>query len=277
MIKCTLCPHRCSIEDGQSGFCGVRVNRNDMIVSTNHLRFSAIALDPVEKKPFYHFHPGKMILSLGSTGCNLACSFCQNSEISKEFGNVGNVRTFNLSVDEIIEQAMLLKDEGNIGIAFTYNEPVVWYDTVMEIAKECKNSGLETAMVTNGYIEQEPLKELIPFIDAWNIDLKAFSDEFYRTIVRGSLKPVLDTIRTTAPESHVEITTLVIPGLNDADEEMDKEASFIASVDENIPLHISRFFPRYHLQNIPPTPVSTLDRLRRTASRHLKNVYIGNV
>ncbi len=273
-IRCMLCPHKCLLSEGQKGFCSVRTVAGGKLVTENAFRFTSAALDPVEKKPLYYFHPGSKILSLGSFGCNLACSFCQNAEISKEFQSV---KPFFLSTEEIIDKAKELRRDGNIGIAFTYNEPVVWFETVLDIAQACRREGLATVMVTNGYIESEPLKELLPFIDAMNIDLKAFSESFYRKVTKGSLQPVLDTVSAAARKCHVEITTLIIPGLNDSIREMEEEAAFIASVDPGIPLHISRFFPRYRMKDAGPTPTETLFELKDTAKKHLLNVYVGNV
>jgi pyruvate formate lyase activating enzyme len=272
--RCLLCPHKCDLADGQKGFCGVRQNNNGELHAINAFRSTSIALDPIEKKPLYHFHPGSKILSAGSFGCNLACSFCQNSDISREFRLEDS---FTLKTEDIIEKALLLKRSGNIGVAFTYNEPVVWYETVLEIAAACKKAGLVTVMVTNGYIEPGPLEELLPFIDAMNIDLKAFTDEFYRRITKGSLAPVLETIKTAAKKCHVEVTTLIIPGLNDSAGEMDQEAAFLAGICPELPLHITRFFPRYKMTDAVPTPFDTLRSLKEIASGYLHNVYIGNV
>ncbi len=275
-VRCSLCPHNCVLSARQKGFCGVRINIEGELHSLNSFKFTSAALDPIEKKPLSHFRPGSKILSLGSFGCNLACSFCQNSDISKEFDVEDH---FVLSTDEVIRKAVYMKRFGNIGVAFTYNEPVVWYETMIDIAGECKKNDLMTVMVTNGYINQEPLEELLPFIDAMNIDLKAFNDDFYRRVTKGSLAPVLDTIRTASRMCHVEITTLIIPGLNDSAEEMDREASFIACVSPDIPLHITRFFPGYKMTSdlYVPTPVETLESLEKVASKYLRFVSIGNI
>lgn len=274
LVKCNLCPHHCTIAEGKTGICKVRKNIDGTLYSMNSSLISSIALDSIEKKPLYHFYPGSKILSIGSIGCNLNCPFCQNINISKDFENV---QTFKMDPDYIINKAISLKSEGNIGIAFTYNEPTVWYEAVLELAKRCKQNDLKTVMVTNGFISKEPLENLLPYIDAWNIDLKAFNENFYLKIVKGNLKNVLETITIASKSAHVELTTLIIPGENDSEDEMREEAKFIANIDPVIPLHISRFFPQYKMTDKPPTPVRTLERLKKIASEYLEHVYLGNV
>ncbi|MHB8963669.1 MAG: AmmeMemoRadiSam system radical SAM enzyme [Saccharofermentanales bacterium] len=273
-VVCRLCPHFCKIGVGKTGICGVRENMGGVLFSMNAFRLSSIALDPIEKKPLYRFHPGSRILSIGSTGCNLACPFCQNSSISKEFDITD---TTLVDSDFIVEKAKELLMEGNIGVAYTYNEPVVWYETVFEMAKACHQAGLLNVMVTNGYISEQPLMELLPYIDAMNIDLKSFSENFYRQFVKGSLSDVKKTIEVASSHCHVELTTLVIPDENDSEEEMRQEAAFIASINPQIPLHLSRFFPHYKMADKPVTEMQTLLRLQKTAKEYLEFVYLGNV
>ncbi len=273
-VRCLLCPHSCRVAPGKIGICGVRRNEGGELFSLNAFRLTSIALDPIEKKPLHRFHPGSRILSLGSAGCNLACPFCQNSSISKEF-DLDDM--FPADPASIVKRARSLIPQGNIGLAYTYNEPVVWYETVMETAKACRDAGMLNVMVTNGYIAPEPLRELLPYIDAMNIDLKAFSERFYRDVVKGRLTPVMETITSAAAACHVELTTLVIPDENDSEEEMREEARFIASVDPSIPLHLSRFFPHYKMTGKPVTGLRSLMRLQEIAREYLEYVYLGNV
>ncbi|MHB1453252.1 MAG: AmmeMemoRadiSam system radical SAM enzyme [Saccharofermentanales bacterium] len=273
-VVCRLCPHDCKILVGKSGFCGVRENLGGVLFSMNAFRISSIALDPIEKKPLYRFHPGSKILSIGSAGCNLACPFCQNSSISKEFDYND---TMLADSEYVVSKAKELLMEGNIGVAYTYNEPIVWYETVLEMAKACHAAGLLNVMVTNGYISPEPLKELLPFIDAMNIDLKAFNEKFYRYLVKGGLEAVKETIATASKSCHVELTTLVIPDENDSEDEMRQEAEFIASINPRIPLHLSRFFPHYRMHDKPVTGIRSLQSLQKIAQEYLEFVYLGNI
>ena len=274
MTECGLCFHRCKLEEGQTGFCRARKNDGGKIVSLNGNRYSSIALDPIEKKPLLYFYPGSMILSLGSAGCNLRCPFCQNYSIS--MAKPDDLKMREMSPTEVVELALSLKDQGNIGIAFTYNEPLINYETVLETSILAKKAGLKTVLVTNGTIEPEYLEKLLPFIDALNIDLKGFTVGFYHQLF-GDLESVKKTISMAAKVSHVEITTLIIPGKNDKDEDMADEAQWLASIDPDIPLHITRFFPRYLWNDIKPTPVETLIRLKKIALQYLTTVHIGNV
>jgi pyruvate formate lyase activating enzyme len=272
-MRCLLCPHACLIKEGKTGICGVRENDGKGISLTTYGIISGYGLDPVEKKPLYHFYPGKMILSVGSYGCNLKCDFCQNFHLSqniqKEAGN-------RLSPGELVARAA--HAAGNIGIAYTYNEPVIWYEYVMDCAGMAVSAGLKNVLVTNGYVSREPLARLIEVTDAFNIDLKAFDNDFYRRMTGATLKPVLDAISDVASSGrHLEITTLVIPGLNDSDESMKREAEWIASnAGRNVPLHLSRYFPMYR-RNTPSTPPDTILRLKEIASEYLDFVYTGNM
>lgn len=269
---CVLCPRRCDLSEGQTGFCRARKNERGTIVCKNYGRVTSLALDPVEKKPFARFCPGSYILSVGSYGCNLRCPFCQNHEISMADETAG---TIEVTPEALTEKALELRDRGNIGLAFTYNEPIVGFEFVRDCAALAKGKNLKTALVTNGMLEPEPLLELLPLIDAMNIDLKGFTEKFYQ-YVGGRLETVKKTIAAAAKSCHVEVTTLVIPGLNDGADEMEREAKWLASIDPEIPLHISRFFPRYRLTDRAATPVEAVRALREVAEKYLKYVYTGN-
>ncbi|HOP12035.1 MAG TPA: AmmeMemoRadiSam system radical SAM enzyme [Oscillospiraceae bacterium] len=269
---CGLCPHHCDIPEGRTGFCRARENRDGKIVCGNYGRLTSLSLDPIEKKPLYRFYPGSMILSAGSYGCNLACPFCQNCEISMADRNADTVY---FSPEMLVERAKRAVPEGNIGLAFTYNEPLIWYEYVRDCAKLLRENGLKTVLVTNGMICLEPLLELLPLIDAMNIDLKGFSQKFY-DLVKGDFETVKQTIALSAQQCHVEVTTLVIPGLNDDPKEIEDEAKWLASVNPEIPLHLSRFFPRYKMNDHRSTPIETIYDLRNIAAKYLKYVFFGN-
>jgi len=272
-LKCLICPHSCLISPGGRGVCGVRENRDGEILPVTYGIISGYALDPIEKKPLYHFYPGSSILSVGSYGCNLKCDFCQNFHISQE---VHPVSSRHLSPDELVKMA--LKTAGNVGLAYTYNEPVIWFEYVNDCARLAAAEGLYNVMVTNGYVNVEPLEELIKVIDAFNIDLKAFSNDFYTGYTGATLRPVLEAIKMVASSGrHLEITTLIIPGLNDSADEMRREAEWIAlNAGRRVPLHLSRYFPMYRRSN-PPTPAETIQRLKEIANEYLDFVYTGNL
>jgi pyruvate formate lyase activating enzyme len=272
-IVCLLCPHNCKLAEGKTGICGVRKNTGEDIGLLTYGVVSGYALDPIEKKPLYHFYPGTNIFSIGSYGCNMRCDFCQNYNISQR-----NSAGFDLKTepDKIINDAQAALN--NIGIAFTYNEPVIWFEFVRDVSHKAKKKGLRTVMVSNGYVDREPLDEIISFIDAFNIDLKAFNNDFYRKIAGADLEPVKNTLRQIAGSGkHLEITTLIIPGLNDSESEMASEAEWIArELGKDIPLHLSRYFPMYKRED-PSTPGDTIRRLAAVASGYLSYVYIGNM
>ena len=272
-IECRICPHHCNIEEGHMGLCKARTNRNGEIVSENYGKLTAVALDPIEKKPLYHYQPGSRILSIGSYGCNLNCPFCQNCDISM----VGSseIETEEVTIEELIGKAKQLQSKGNIGIAYTYNEPLIGFEFVRDCAKAAKVQGLRNIVVTNGYISEEPLLELLPYMDAFNIDLKGFTEEFYHKL-RGDLATVKRTIEVAAKATHVEVTTLIIPGENDSEEEMIELSEWLASIRPDIPLHISRFFPRWRMQDRDATPVKKVYRLAEIARRKLQYVHEGN-
>lgn len=272
-VKCLLCPHSCIISEGNSGLCGIRVNRGGKLYSLNYGRITSVSLDPIEKKPLKEFYPNTDILSIGTFGCNFRCRHCQNWEISQDHAGNGSIE---ISSDEIVRQAEDQKKFGNIGLAYTYSEPVVWYEYVLEAAEKIRAAGMKNVIVSNGYISSGPLEELLPFLDAANIDLKAFRDETYRELFGGTLEPVRRTIEKMAGRIHLEVTSVIIPDYNDSEKEMEEEAQWLASVSPDIPLHITRYFPSYRLLK-EPTPPATLMKLRETASRHLNKVYLGNI
>jgi pyruvate formate lyase activating enzyme len=227
-------------------------------------------MDPIEKKPLYHFFPGSWIFSVGSFGCNFRCKFCQNWQIAQ----LTEVPTEEISAEELVNVASRQKD--NIGIAYTYNEPTIWYEYVIECASLARKKGLKNVLVTNGFIEKEPLEKLLPFIDAMNIDVKAYTEDFYRDITFGKLSPVKRTVEIAQKSCHVEITTLLIPGMNDGEDEVEALAKWLASLRKDIPLHLTRYFPNFKL-DLPPTPVETIRRAREIAMKYLDYVYTGNV
>ncbi len=270
---CTICPRACAIEEDDTGFCRARKNENGQIIDANYGRLTALALDPIEKKPLARFMPGKMILSAGSFGCNLRCSFCQNSDISM---NDGSIAKETVLPQALADKAEKLIPQGNIGVAYTYNEPVVGFEYVRDCGEIVHNRGMVNVLVTNGYINEAPLIELLRHTDAMNIDLKAFTERFYR-MMGGHLDVVKRSIALAAQYCHVEVTTLIVPGENDSPAEMDQEAKWLASIDRTIPLHISRFFPRYKMTNAEATDPDMLFQLADVARYHLDYVYTGNV
>ena len=274
-VQCLLCPHLCTLAEGKAGKCGVRRNVNAHLVTEIYGKLSAIHYDPIEKKPLYHFHPGSIILSIGSIGCNLSCSFCQNCNISQ-----ADVSGFpwlkDYSPDEIVQMAA--GHDGNLGIAFTYNEPTISFEYMLEVAQLAKGMGMKTAMISNGFINADPLHELLPFMDAFNIDLKAFREEFYKLHAGAGLAPVLETLmHLKEAGKHIEITNLVIPGLNDDPEIFSEMIDWISrELGKYTVLHLSRYFP-HHKLTVDPTPVDTLKELFALATRKLAYVYLGNV
>lgn len=273
-ILCELCPQECRLQEGQTGICGVRRAEGGKLFTTNYGFCAALALDPIEKKPLYHFYPGWEILSLGTVGCNLHCSFCQNWGLARnETGREAELVT----PAEVLALLRGQPDRGQLGIAYTYNEPTVWYEFIREVAALVAADGYQNVLVTNGLIKERPLKELLPFIQALNIDVKAFREGFYRRHCQGKgFKEVLRTVEQALPVCHIELTYLLIPGLNDSTEEIGDFIDWVASLDREIPVHFSRYFPQYRL-TLPPTPLETLQRVWETAREKLFNVYLGNV
>lgn len=282
MPVCDVCFRQCKLEEGMTGFCGGRSCRDGQIVAANYGRLTSVALDPIEKKPLKMFMPGSQILSLGSYGCNLRCPFCQNSSISwsqKAFEYKDKAEFYE--PDEIVKTALEFRGRGNIGLAFTYNEPLVGYEFVRDTARLVKEAGLQNVLVTNGTASQKILEQILPYIDAMNIDLKAFTDRFYRDFIGGDFQMVKDFITTAAGDCHVELTTLVIPGENDSEQEMRELSAWVAALEnqtgKKIPLHITRFFPAFKLTDREPTPVNTILRLVEVARENLEFVFPGNI
>lgn len=269
-VDCRLCPHHCRISEGKAGLCRTRSNLSGSLFSLNYAECTSCALDPIEKKPLYHFFPGSSILSIGTWGCNLSCDFCQNWQIAH-----AKPEAFNLSpqkASNLVER----QGEDCIGLAFTYSEPTVWFEYVMDIASLCHGKGFKTVLVTNGFVEAEPLDELCTVIDAMNIDVKAFTERFYRDICSGRLADVLNTVERAAGKCHIEITTLLIPGKNDSPAEIENLCRWLSGIDPNIPLHLSRYFPQYKM-DLPATPPETMRRAQMQAREFLQYVYIGNM
>jgi len=270
-VICGLCPKGCVIGEGGAGFCRVRRNIGQKLYTQNYAACSSYALDPIEKKPLYHFYPGHLILSLGTWGCNFSCSFCQNWEIAQKHPN-----TTKLLPEDAVELAKQYGKKGNIGIAYTYSEPSVWYEYVVDTAKGIQNAGLKNVLVTNGFINPKPLEEMLPYIDAMNIDVKAFNSEYYHKVCAGDLESVKRTVELASTSCHVEITTLLVPGLNDDEREIIGLAQWLAKINPNIPLHFSRYFPNYKM-DAPPTPEITMLVAKKIASQYLNYVYLGNM
>jgi pyruvate formate lyase activating enzyme len=272
-VKCLLCPHHCVIKRDKQGICGVRHNREGELVARNYGQVGAIHLDPVEKKPLYHFYPGKQIVSVGTFGCNFDCAFCQNWQLARGNGEGGILKPAELI--GLIEKQYTGRQD-MVGIAFTYNEPLVWYEYVLETSRLAQQAGLKVALVTNGFLNREPFQKLLSYVDALNIDLKSFRDDYYRRYCGGRLEPVLDNIKVAAGTCHVEITTLVVTGLNDSREELEELTSWLGELNDDIPLHLSRYFPHYKLDR-QPTPVEKMLEAAEIARKYLKFVYLGNV
>ena len=271
-LSCTLCFHRCTLAEGQTGLCRARGNRGGQIVPLNYGKLTALALDPIEKKPLRRFHPGSFVLSVGSFGCNLRCPFCQNAGIAC---SGGDLPTRDCSPEELVAQGVRLRSRGNIGLAYTYNEPLVGYEYVRDCAALAHEAGLVNVLVTNGTISPGPWRALLPLLDGINIDLKGFTNRWYRAL-GGDLETVKTAIALAAQVCHVEVTTLIVPGENDSPAEMTALARWLASVDPEIPLHVSRFFPCHRMTDRAPTPVDTVYGLAETARQFLHHVYTGN-
>lgn len=272
-IECNVCHHHCKLSENQIGLCKARSNINEKVVPVNYGEITSIALDPIEKKPLRHFYPGSMILSVGSFGCNLKCSFCQNHEISMTGKN--DIITQYVTPENLTKVALDSIPLGNIGIAYTYNEPLIGYEYVRDCAMLAKKNKLKNVVVTNGCFNEEILNEILPYIDAFNIDLKGFNYEFYKKI-GGDFDTVKNFIKAAHKQAHIEITTLIIPDENDSEEEIINLSDFLASIDKEIPLHISRFFPCYEMKDKKPTDIKKVYELAKIARMKLKYVYEGN-
>jgi len=275
-VECTLCPHHCKVAQGQRGICGVRENRDGKLVSLVYGKLAASHVDPIEKKPLFHFLPGSSAYSIATVGCNLSCPFCQNYELSLACRDMERIGGFDAGVEQVVAEAL---SSGCQSLCFTYSEPTVFFEYMLDLAILGKEKGLKTTMVSNGFIEPEPLKELSSYMDAANIDLKAFSEKTYRQILKGRLQPVLDTISALHSLGvWTEVTTLIVPEMNDSDEELREIGSFLAELGNEIPWHVSRYYPRNLWSSPGPTPVSALRRaLQIGREAGLKYVYTGNV
>lgn len=277
---CNVCFRCCNLEEGQVGACFARKNENGKVIAENYGKLTALALDPIEKKPLRHFHPGSLVLSVGSYGCNLKCPFCQNASISLADGETLEVPVRYMSPEELTAICEAHQSRGNIGIAFTYNEPLVGYEFVRDTAKLVKDRGMETVLVTNGTVSLSVLDKIGPYIDAMNIDLKCFQEKYYADVLKGDFEMVKAFIKKAAEFSHVELTTLVIPYENDSEEEMRALASWAAEIGKEagreIPLHVTRFFPRSRYAHRKPTDVKSVYHLAEVAGEYLKYVYTGN-
>ena len=274
-VECQLCPHYCHIADGKTGICKSRRNLGGMLVSDVYAKPCSLAIDPVEKKPLYHFHPGTQCLSIACTGCNFRCLNCQNHEISQV--SPYEVNHYELSPEEVVT---LCKKYHCPGIAYTYTEPLTYIEYIADTARLAHEAGLWNILVTAGYVCQEPLADFLPYLDAANIDLKSFSDDIYRRVSGGHLQPVLDTILAMRDAGvWIEITNLIIPGVNDDMQMIRQMCRWLA--DNRLagaPLHFSRFFPRYKMQDTPPTPIQTLKAAKQVAMEEgVSHVYLGNV
>ena len=285
MAICKVCFRHCDIKEGGLGYCGARTCVGGQVVSANYGRVTSIALDPIEKKPLARFYPGSMIVSVGSYGCNLNCPFCQNHDISKpeKLRQLAKAAEY-LEPEALADIALRYKDMGNIGVAFTYNEPLIGWEYVRDTAKLVHEKGLKNVLVTNGTASLEVLDELRPYIDAMNIDLKGFTDRYYTDVLGGDRRMVMEFIEEAVKFCHVELTTLIVPGENDSEDEMREMTEWIAGLKDtegltmgsDIPLHISRFFPRFNMTDRAATDVDLIYHLADVAGEKLKHVYTGN-
>jgi pyruvate formate lyase activating enzyme len=275
LVRCSLCPHECIIHEGKSGICRVRRNISGELIADTYQCLSAINLDPIEKKPLYHYFPGREILSLGSLGCNFKCDCCQNYHISQT-GVQGFPRIVYRDIPEIISMAK--ENPNNIGIAYTYNEPSVWYEYMFDISCEANKHGMKNVMVSNGYLNPEPLENILQFMDAFNIDLKAFGNTIHRKFTGGDLDHVLETLKMIfMNKKHLEITCLIVPGINDQMDNFEKMVEWIAgNLDTEVPLHLSRYFPQYRMKD-ETTHYKLLVDMAMLARKILQYVYIGNI
>ncbi len=274
--RCLLCAHRCLIVDGNKGVCGVRENRDGALYTLVYKKLISRHVDPIEKKPFFHFLPGSTSYSIATAGCNFRCDFCQNYEISQMVRDGGEISGDEVSAEEVVEDALRY---GCQSISYTYTEPTIAFEYVLEVMKLAKESGLCNNFVTNGYMTEEMLGAAGGYLDAANVDLKSFNGEFYKKICGARLEPVLEALRTMKKMNMwVEVTTLVIPGLNDSEEELRKCAGFVFALGRETPWHISRFYPHYRMDNLQPTPLNKLEKARKIGlEAGLRYVYTGNV
>jgi len=269
-VQCELCPINCVLSENQTGPCSTRANHNGQMDALQYGKIVACAIDPIEKKSLRKFHSGEMIFSIAGQGCNLHCAFCQNWLISQQCESV----TTEMSPEQVVQGAV---KSGSFGIAYTYSEPLVWYEFVYNTAKLAHYAGLENVLVTNGFINEEPLQKILPLIDAANIDLKSIEDSFYKKICKAGVEPVKNTIRTMYNHGvHIEVTNLIIPGHNDSKEQVSGVVNFLADIDPEIPLHLSAYYPAYNF-DAPRTSPDKIKSLVELASTRLRNVYPGNI
>ena len=267
-VRCTLCPLRCIILPGRFGPCRARKNIDGKLYAINFAETTSIAMDTIEKKPLYHYHPGKLILSICPNSCNMKCPWCQNAEISQE-----KFPTKFISPEDMVKIAL---ENASFGIAYTYTEPLTWFEYIKETGGLAKEKGLKNVLVTNGMINEEPFMEILPLIDAMNIDLKSMNSDVYKRIIKGDLETVLNTIRIAKEHAHIEITNLLIPDLNDSANDIKMLVDFIKEIGKDIPLHFSRYFPHYKW-SAPPTPAETIIKAYNIAKEQLMYVYVGNI
>ncbi len=277
-VRCTLCDHRCRLRPGEAGICAVRRNEGGRLVAAGYGRVAAAGLDPVEKKPLFHFYPGSYVYTLGSLGCNMGCLFCQNWDLSQPRAGAA-VATRALDPASAVAEARRAAREAGValvGLAFSYNEPLIDYEYLWDAAGPAHRAGLRVVVKTNGFLAETPFRAILPRIDAMNIDLKAFTDGFYRTVARARLQAVLRSIAAAVEAGvHVELSVLLIPGLNDSEREVRALARWVAGLDRRLPVHLARYFPAYRL-SLPPTPLETLRRAAGVAAEVLDHVYLNN-
>ncbi len=267
-LRCDLCPWNCLIQEGKAGVCQARLNRQGRLLASMYGRVTACHLDPIEKKPLYHVKPGRAILSLGSGGCNFKCDFCQNWDISQVIPD-----TMEVLPEEVAQKAAAID---SCGVAYTYNEPIINIEYILDCARKIKAKGLINVMVSNGYINPGPLEDLIPLIDAWNIDLKSMEDSFYREVCHGQVEPVKATIKRVSQSSHVEVTHLMVTDPRHSLDEVRELAQWLASCSPSIPLHLTRYYPQYHYDQAA-TDVDFMHQAYEVAKKYLKWVYLGNI
>jgi pyruvate formate lyase activating enzyme len=268
-VRCHLCPHNCLLTDGKLGICRGKKNVEGILYAINYGKLVSLGMDPMEKKPLYHFYPGSYILSTGPNSCNLKCQHCQNWSISQ-------VETYTelVTPEKLVNSAI---ENKSIGLCFTYTEPLMWYEYIRDCAPLAKEKGLVNVLVTNGYINEEPLLKLLPFIDAMNIDVKSMQEDFYKKICKGKLEPVKRSVELSFEKGcHIELTNLIIPGWNDSEEELKKLIDWVFKISDKIPLHFSRYYPQYKAAQLP-TPSFTLKKAYDLAKEKLKYVYVGNI
>lgn len=276
VVQCYLCAHRCKIAPSKRGVCGVRENQDGTLYTLVYGMIIAENVDPIEKKPLFHVHPGSRSFSIATVGCNFRCVFCQNHDISQMPRKLGNIIGRKASPEKIVERAV---QSNSKTIAYTYTEPTIFFEYAYDISNIAHEKDIKNVFVTNGFMTEEAITKISPFLDAANVDLKSFSDEFYKKYCGARLQPVLDSLKKMKEVGiWVEVTTLIIPTLNDSDEELQNIAQFIQSLGAETPWHISRFHPQYEMTNLPPTPVSTLHKAAQFGKEAgLKYVYTGNV